>query len=174
MTNYYNLIFPKYVDKSVKNKDCFRINVAKEQAKMKTVAKDDIISYVNNFLESIDMVRIKEPEVDLEKNPIKRGRYAKMKEENNLKDKKDIVWIKFTKDNYLGVVASGADINFNMDNTSGKIINALGKEWDESYVLVFPLINRYSDVNRHRIESAIGNYLISQNVPILDYYSHNL
>lgn len=174
MINYYKWIFPKYVDKSVTNNDCFRINAANEQTKIKTVAKDDIISYVNNFLESIDMVRIEEPKVDLDKNPIKRGSYTNIMKKNHLENKKDIVWIKFTKDKYIGVVASGTDINFNMDNTSGKIIKALGKQWDESFVLVFPLINIPSYLNRHHIESGIGNFLISQNVPILDYYSHNL
>ena len=48
-------------------------------------------------------------------------------------------------------------------------------EWDEGTVLVFPLINlkKLKDLDRSDIESGIGNYLIDNDVPILDYYSHN-
>lgn len=86
----------------------------------------------------------------------------------------DIIWMKFTTDDYLGVVATSLDINFSTTNTSGKIINHLDKKWNEEFVLVFPLPNIPKPLNRQLIESGIGNYLISKNVPILDFYSHNM
>lgn len=95
---------------------------------------------------------------------------------------KQIVWMKFTRDGYLGVVAASNDINFNTITNSYKIINSCGKEWDESFVLIFPLDfesgyydkfkeNAWQQVSK--VEAAIGNYLIANNVPILDYFSHN-
>lgn len=41
----------------------------------------------------------------------------------------------------------------------------------EAYVLIFPLVNIPDGLDRSDIESGIGNYLISKNVPILDFYS---
>lgn len=174
MTNCYKWIIPTYADKSVKKDKCLRINAAIEQSKMQKVEIKDIIVYVNEFLNLINMEVVENPEVDLISEPIKRGSYTKIWKKNNLNDKRDIVWMKFTKDNFLGVVATGNDINFNINNTSGKIITYLGQEWDKSFVLIFPLKNIPSELNRHRIESGIGNYLISKGVPILDLYSHNL
>lgn len=175
---YYKWVFPKYADKSLKNSDgecdCFRINVAKEQLNMKKVSQDDIISYVNDFFKIIGLEPVKNPEVDLISNPIIRGSYSRIMKDNSLSSKKDIVWMKFTQDKYLGVVATGTDKNFDIDNTSGKIITALNQKWDERYVLIFPLKKIPTGLNRQRIESGIGNYLISKNVPILDFYSHNL
>ncbi|MEE1249860.1 MAG: hypothetical protein UHU19_11640, partial [Lachnospiraceae bacterium] len=59
--------------------------------------------------------------------------------------------------------------------TSAILIHSIGEEWDESFVLVFPLegIGKNCKYNRHQIEIAIGNYLLKNNVPIIDYYSHN-
>ena len=174
MNNYYKWMIPTYSDKRVSSNDCLRVSVAKEQTKMTTVDRKSIIDYVNEFIKLIGMDIIENPEIDLISNPIIRGSYTRIKNDYGLDDKKDIVWMKFTKDNYLGVVAVGNDINFNRGNSSGKILTALGKEWDESFLLLFPLKNIPNDLNIHLIESGIGNYLISKNVPILDYYSHNL
>lgn len=59
-------------------------------------------------------------------------------------------------------------------NSSGILVHKLKKEWDESFVLVFPLrkLKESCGYSRHNIEMAIGNYLIEQNVPIIDFYSH--
>lgn len=114
--------------------------------------------------------------------------YKKIQDEYNLNNPHDIVWMKFTKDGYLGVVASGSDINFKKPNskseynlkyddkwaynTSGILIDMLGKEWDESFVLVFPLVNIPKHLNRQDIENGIGNFLLYNSVRILDLYSH--
>lgn len=93
------------------------------------------------------------------------------------------------KDGYLGVVATSNDVNFNIPssekdysikkygkwlfNTSGIIIHHLNKRWNENFVLVFPLVDIPEGLQRGDIERGVGNYLISKNVPILDFYSHN-
>jgi hypothetical protein len=63
-------------------------------------------------------------------------------------------------------------------NTSGIIVHSVNQEWNENYVLVFPLIGLCDGdegkKQRHEIEIGIGNYLIFKGVPILDYYSHRL
>lgn len=84
----------------------------------------------------------------------------------------DIIWLKFSTDGYLGVVAEGFDINFRYDNTSGKLLRVANKQWDESFVLIVP-ISRKIAKKRKDIETAIGNYLIGKGVPIIDYFSHN-
>lgn len=53
------------------------------------------------------------------------------------------------------------------------IDHLLGESWDESYVFIFPLYNIPEELNRSDIESGIGNYLIANNIPIIDFYSHN-
>lgn len=105
---------------------------------------------------------------------------------------------KFTKDGYVGVVATSDDINFDVPNSSsdydkkhkvyntylkkwedkwvynssGIIIHKLGKQWDESFVLIFPLKNIPQGYGRGDVERAVGNLLIEKGVPILDFYSH--
>lgn len=116
----------------------------------------------------------------------------------------DLVWMKFAKDKnkqlYLGVVACSNDVNFDIPpksedydipgrivngkiktwkyNTSGILIHSCDLEWEKSFILAFPLLGlkmgREGTRQRHDIETGIGNYLIMNNVPIIDYYSHKL
>lgn len=168
-----------------------RTEKAGEQATLEPVSVESICSYVNDLLKSIGMKIIESPIV---KQPCKID-YEKIHAEHGTTGKTDIVWMKFTKDQYLGVVASGNDVNFDIPasasqydeversfkgnrggwkyTTSGILIHQLGKEWDTSFVLVFPLVDIPSGKNRRDIERAIGNYLIAKGVPILDFYSHN-
>ncbi len=45
---------------------------------------------------------------------VKKGFYKDIKNFYNLKDIRDIVWMKFTRDGFLGVVATSNDINFHI------------------------------------------------------------
>ena len=93
----------------------------------------------------------------------------------------------------VGVVACSNDVNFDIPptkedydvvlktkrwkyNTSGILVHSAGLSWDESFFLVFPLLGLKDGKNgkkqRHDLETGIGNYLISKNVPIVDYFSH--
>ena len=164
----------------------YRFRKAEEQAKMTPVSIDMIIEYINQFLEAIGINKCKSPIIKIKETSID---YKKIKQENNLKDERDIVWLKFTTDGFLGVVATSNDINFVMPeskdvyneklhktwfyNTSGILVHHVNKKWDESFALVFPLKNKPSKYNRGDIERAIGNYLIDKQVPIIDFYSHN-
>lgn len=176
----------KRLCQSVHGKSFLRFNKAKEQADKNTVGIEIISMYINEFLEEIGIRKVIEPKFDLSK--VDRIDYTKIKQENSLEDQRDIVWLKFTEDGYLGVVAVSDDINFNIPydksqydikengkwkhNTSGIIVHKLGKKWDESFVLLFPLNGIPKGYNRHHIEKAIGNLLIQKGVPILDFYSH--
>lgn len=168
-----------------------RFNKAEEQEKLENVDKNVIKDIIIDFLQKIGIKTTEEPEYllnsieDIEyKNIVKK--YALDKGKEN-----DLVWLKFTKDGYVGVVAVSNDINFSIPrnekeydlkqdyntkkwkyNTSGIIIHYLGKEWDESFVFIFPLYTIPNGYKRSDIEKAIGNYLIEKNIPILDYYSH--
>lgn len=118
---------------------------------------------------------------DLPKWDNKKREYVKwdpkfniIKNEFNLRYPNDIIWLKFTKKHHLGVVAKSFDINFNMDNCSGKLIKSINEEWDSTFVLIFPLTKELLvKYNKDSIERAVGNYLIDNGVPIIDYFSHN-
>ena len=115
--------------------------------------------------------------------------YEEIKKKFFLDDIRDILWIKFTTDNYIGVVAASNDINFDrpktvqdytkkngrkwIHNTSGIILHHLNKFWNEKTVLIIPLSGIPKGLKRGDVERALGNYLISKKVPILDFYSHN-
>lgn len=110
----------------------------------------------------------------MEKYSVWEPKYSVIKEKFGLSHTKNILWLKFTQKGYLGVVAKGMDINFFNDNTSGKLVNAVKDKWDESSILIFPLTDLILDKrDTGEIERAIGNYLISKGVPIIDFYSHN-
>lgn len=102
------------------------------------------------------------------------NKYLIIRKNFKLSHSKNILWFKFTKEGYLGVVAKGQDINFDYNNFSGQCINSVSMAWDESFVFVFPLTN---DILGSRepdeIENAVGNYLRAKGVPIIDFYSHN-
>lgn len=141
---------------------------------MDCVNPTKIIKLVNEYLDSLHMLPIENPQKEPKDRELRRFDYAKYKKIYKLKDKRDIVWIKFTKNKqHIGVIGTGCDINFNYNTTSGKIISYLNETWYEKNVLIFPLINIPDGLNRSDIESGIGNYLISKNIPILDFYSHN-
>lgn len=159
---------------------------AEEQATFLPTEIKNIINYTNEFLQLLGMKAAASPIIDLTNTKLD---YKQIKEKNGCIDGRDIVWMKFTKDGYLGVVATSNDVNFNilssekdysikkygkwLFNTSGIIIHHLNKRWNENFVLVFPLVDIPEGLQRGDIERGIGNYLISKNVPILDFYSHN-
>lgn len=178
---------PSGVHGSVHYDKRIRFDKAEEQAKLEAKKIQDIIDYTNEFLGLVGMNSAINPII--ERKSFEKNLYKEIKEKNNLKDKRDIVWMKFTEDGYLGVVATGNDINFQVPNdlsdykekiskkkwkynTSGIIIHHLKKQWDESFVLIFPLQNIPEKLKRGDIERRIGNYLIKKEVPILDFFSH--
>ncbi|AVK49458.1 hypothetical protein AXY43_16535 [Clostridium sp. MF28] len=175
---YLKWIMPSIKNRTVSNDNLngklnFRIEKAKEQYQLPVVKRDDIIKYVKDFLYSMDMEIAFDPAIKPKKREKRRIDYSKINKES----KEDIVWIKFTTENYISVIGTGCDIYFSdyaKNNTTAGLINqSLGLEWDDSEVLIFPLKNIKDGLYRSDIESGIGNYLISKGVPILDFYSHN-
>ena len=178
--------------------DKIRIEKAEEQASLSIVPIEQIISYVNEFLNELGVDRVEIPQKKIKNMDLEKF-YNDLKIEYNLKHKKDIIWMKFTNDGYLGVIARGNDINFDIPpsadvyherikrfniyenkekyewkyNTSGIIIHKCGQTWDDENVLVFPLKNIPAGIDVDKIETGIGNYLTEKGVPILDFYSHN-
>lgn len=85
-----------------------------------------------------------------------------------LNNQSDVIWLRFTKDGYLGTIASSNDINF-------KYSHNLGKEWNENRIIVIPLQGIQNREERLLLEKVLGNYLVyGKGVPVLDKYSHNL
>ncbi|MCC4045589.1 hypothetical protein [Enterococcus gallinarum] len=172
---------------SVSGADNERFKKAKEQldiAKSKDVSIDKIINHTNNFLEEVGIKNLRSLKLDIDKNKIRNKNrtvdieYSKIQEVYELNNEAHIIWMKFAKEKsdnsgkrYLGVVAASNDINFSAYYASGIIIESLNLEWDETFVLVFPLPG-ITDGMRKDIECGVGNYLISKDIPILDFYSH--
>ena len=181
----------------------YRFKKAKEQQELackylkkfdeneKEAFKNEVIYYVHECLKkpSIDIICDENFPYYLIKDKKISDIYKKLEDDYKL-DRKNIVWMKFTKKGFLGVVAVSDDINFEKPNnkedydkkkrgkweynTSGIIIHYLKEEWDESFVLVFPLYKLPKNYTRHSIEKKIGNYLIKKGIPILDFYSHRI
>lgn len=166
-----------------------RFAKAEEQAALAPVPVNFVITYVNEYLKlcgiSCEFENcIKTQEISPEEiNNTAQKMYA-------LNHPQDLIWMKFTEDGYLGVVAMSNDLSFDIPpsreeyderkhgrwkySTSGIIVDYLQKKWDTSFVLVFPLPGLQDKSERHLIEIGIGNYLISKGVPILDFYSHRI
>nr|DAP44686.1 MAG TPA: hypothetical protein [Caudoviricetes sp.] len=203
MEKYLHKIFPNafWINKqgnrycqSVHGKSYVRYNEAKKQAESKPVDKEIIIKYTLAYLNRVGIKTTKNPKYE---NP-KYIDYDDIQQKFQLNDRRDLVWMKFTKDGYLGVVAVSDDVNFDMPencsvydkkhivynahkkrkeeewvhNSAGIIVHKLGKEWDDSFVLIFPLKGIPEGYTRLDVETAIGNMLIEKNIPILDFYSH--
>ena len=172
-----------------------RYEKASEQYKMDEPKIEDIFKYTKECMNKLglDTARINSIEDVLRTPPYNDEFYNNIKNEYNLGDERDIVWMKFTKNKkHLGVVADSNDINFDIPsekseycneaekgnwvyNFSGIIVHSLGETWNNQFVWVFPLVNlKELTYTRHYVEKEIGNYLISKKVPILDYYSHKL
>lgn len=143
-----------------------RFDKAKEERDKNVVEVADIISLTNEFLLKIGINKVDKPiwkEYKIEEDdrtvvlP-----YQSIQKDYNLNNEKHIIWMKFAYDNdnikerFLGVVARSNDVNFQIPNdeseyhlkkgsvwkynTSGIIIHKLGMQWDESFVLVFPML----------------------------------
>lgn len=194
----YNSRMKRNIAKSVHGNDSERFRIAQEQIDKPAVPISQIIPLVNEILKFAGFKAIEENEAIMDPCKIN---YADIKEKHHLSDERNIIWMKFTKSRHVGVVAASNDINFDMPkdeneynteirvynnfkkayeykwkyNSSGIIVNAIGEQWDKRIVLVFPLeiAKLPCRYNRHEVETAIGNYLIHNNVPIIDYYSHN-
>lgn len=184
-------IMPSIKHRRVLKESDLRVEMAKKQlnrfqeqkAKNKIQSKKEIIELVNTFLEQIGIgINSKfDNEVKLKsKKETSKGRisYFDIKQQSGISCKEDIVWIKLNKCGCISVVGVGCDIYFThktkTTTSSGKINTYLKQEWDEEFVLVFPLIGlEQTSFDRSDVESGVGNYLIANGVPVLDYYSHN-
>lgn len=101
-------------------------------------------------------------------------KYTAIQKQYNLNFQKDLVWLKFTTDGYVGVVGDSSDINHSYTNTAGRLLKIVSKAWDPSNVFIFPITSEMLKYKtRKEIETGIGQYLISKGVPIIDFYSHN-
>lgn len=176
---------------------------AREQAALPTVPLEDVFRYVNEFLNYIvdtpiepiksDSIILDNKEEDIighgiwihdsftwkpqsKKPPYlsNDNKYTTIQNYYHLGFQKDLIWLKFTEDGYVGAVCDSSDINHSYTNTSGRLIQMVEKRWDTSNVFIFPITSAMTKYkSRKQIETGIGQYLIDQGVPIIDYFSHN-
>lgn len=200
-------VMPNGKKRLVSKYDKKRTTKAIEEYQKEPVSIKNIVAFVNEFLnkatttnirteiDSIDLdnkshevigraiiaknCKWKEPKYDKiqRRYTFYDAKYDVIKDTFNLKWANDIVWLKFTEDGYLGVVADSFDINFSYNNTSGTLIrvNEKGKKWNETVVVIFPVTRDLlkNNITRKDIETGIGNFLEDKGVPIIDYFSHN-
>lgn len=111
------------------------------------------------------------------------SKYDDIKAKFDLERVSDLLWFKFTDTRHLAVVAKSCDINWDYGKTCGQLVKSVGKEFDNSFIFVFPLTkemirtkadphSKYRKYTTGDLECAVGNYLIEKGVPIIDYYSH--
>ena len=106
-----------------------------------------------------------------------------IKEKFDLERVSDVLWLKFTDKGHLAVVAKSCDINWDSEQSCGLLVQEIGESFDTSFAFVFPLTRQmirtkaepnsfYRKYSSEELECAVGNYLISKGVPIIDYFSH--
>jgi len=174
-----------------------RLEKALQESKKTAVCPSKIVEYVNYYLSALEISTTDPVEAKIEGEKLREAVespnsfYAWLKKARGHKDERDIVFMQFANCGRLAIVANSTDIGFpklvepkgrytqydykklkNGCYISEIILHYLEKEWDESFVLVFPILELPEGMSSHKIERSIGNYLISKEVPILDYYSH--
>ncbi|HEL2255252.1 TPA: hypothetical protein U1X30_001830 [Streptococcus suis] len=190
---FYYTTEGKQCNQSVHGKSYSRFNEAKKQLEKPIVEVDTIATDILEFLKELGIKTTETPKIEPSKID-----YREIQKEYSLNSERDLVWLKFADNGYLGVVATSNDVNFQIPtneseydlkvrvyneyeekykeewkfNSAGIILHKLGLEWDESFVLLFPLGKIPEEYSRHDIEKAIGNLLYKKGVPILDLYSH--
>lgn len=180
-----------------------RTKMARIQADLKPIPLDTVFYYINEFLNQIvdnPVLLIESGSIILDgknEDVIGHGiwlkdvfswkpqsskppyissdrKYSVIRNHFNLASQKDLVWLKFTNDGYVGAVCDSSDINHSYKNTAGRIIQMVNKSWDTSNVFIFPITSAMTKYkSRKQIETGVGQYLIDKGVPIIDYYSHN-
>lgn len=157
---------------SVHGKSRNRFEKARLESEKSVVSIEEIINHVNDFFSIIGITKVENPKMSPDDID-----YEEIKDMYCLEDEKELIWMKFTDDGYLAVVAQSNDINFDIPDceedydkkrengewlhtTSGILIHKLHKRWDTSFVLVFPLHRERCTYDRHDIETAVGNFLI--------------
>lgn len=167
-----------------------RVEKAKEQLKIESVSIEEI--------ESILLECLKEKKIDgvvkrisLEGTHIN---YEQISEKCKTSDAGHLIWIVFLKDGHVAVVGAGKDIGF---PTKGKIgtgyildclrIEGKNVEWNKNEVIIIPIkglttssVGIPKDKEHYRcllecrngVEHCIGEYLLKNNVPIINLYSH--
>lgn len=110
-------------------------------------------------------------------------KYDVIKEKFDLERVSDVLWLKFTDKGHLAVVAKSCDINWDSEQSCGLLVQEIEESFDTSFVFVFPLTRQmirtkaepnsfYRKYSSEELECAVGNYLISKGVPVIDYFSH--
>ena len=150
-----------------------RQNKAKEQYKCSIIDKNTVCKIVK---EALDEKNIKGKILKI--NP-QESDYKKVTE-----DSSHIIFIQFTASGHIAVVGAGRDISFSKNESRGtwKIISAIeGAEWDDKEVIVIPIqniknyrIKKGENILSYRngVEQYLGDYLLSKEIPILNYFQH--
>ena len=81
-----------------------------KQGDSKAIDKEIIIKYTLDYLNKVGIKTTKNPKCE---NP-KCIYYDKIQQKFQLNDRRDFVWMKFTRDGYLGAVAVSDDVSFDM------------------------------------------------------------
>ena len=110
--------------------------------------------------------------------------YEQIKEDYNTNDASHIIFIQFTKKGHVAVVGAGKDMSFSKKVSCGTwaIISAIDYvEWDNEFAMVIPISNikkcrieKGDNILTYRngVERYLGDYLLKNDIPILNYYQH--
>ena len=163
-----------------------RIKEGKIQIGKRPAKKSEVLSEISECMKKKhivgDIVQVNPKEEKIN--------YKKIMMDHKTNGEGHVIWIQFVKSGHVAVVGAGKDIGFPTTRNKGtwsflKRLEDGSKnvEWDESQVIVIPIrgldekSNGLKNVNnvlncRNGVEQCIGDYLIQQKIPILNYYSH--
>lgn len=111
--------------------------------------------------------------------------YSDICNKNKTNGEGHIIWVQFVKGGHVAVVGAGKDIGFpkGKRGTWSIIKDVDGVQWETSEVIIVPIrgldagsvgIKNVDNVLKCRngVEHCIGDYLIDNGVPILNFYQH--
>lgn len=158
-----------------------RLEKAREELRKTPVRDSEIVKLISKCLKE-NNIDGKVITVDLSLQDIN---YKEIMEKYETNAEAHIIWVQFVKCGHVAVVGAGKDIGFPQSGKlgTGFILSGLHcVEWDKTKVIIIPVKgldekNGIKNVDnilkcRNGVEHCIGEYLIKNNVPILNFYQH--
>jgi len=157
-----------------------RIEKSKEELKNPPVCMYEVENIINKGLKEVN-IKGRAKLIELPKEGID---YKEIMSDYGTNAETHLIWIQFTNSGHVAVVGGGKDISYSKKRGTGRIIDSLeGIDWCTTHLIIVPIKNLNTKSNgikcvdnvlrcRNGVEHFIGEYLIKESVPILNFYSH--
>jgi len=173
-----------------------RVNKAKEESKKTYKRFKTIEEILNDALKELEELTKETSRGSVVGSLVKidditeKPDYKKLSKDKGTNRIGDVLFIQFAREPgnpnkiHVAVVGAGCDVGASYKYTSGEILNAIGWEWYTERAYIIPLKNLGGGSRggcgneenylrcRNGVEHYVGEYLINNNVPVLNYYQH--